>query len=152
MADQDPPKRRGRPPKYGQRQNFSFRITDEMRQRLIDTVKRSGRSLSEEIEHRVELSYLCEIILGDLEQFKARTIAVEAHQQGYGKIWGVDGPTYLEPGTHNLPKSGEFVSAAEAAAPLPALPPAIREEIRGLIKDVLEEAGLARKKSDSAAA
>jgi|SRR5262245_10426327 hypothetical protein len=57
MTDQALPKRgRGRPPKYagqGKRQNFTFRITPALRQRLIATVQVSGRSLSEEIEFRL---------------------------------------------------------------------------------------------------
>ncbi len=45
----------GRPAKFTgvKRQNFSFRLTEEMRQRLIDSATASGRSLSEEIEFRL---------------------------------------------------------------------------------------------------
>ncbi len=60
MSDQEQPKRRGRPPKYageGKRQNFSFRIRDKVRERLVDVVKETGRSLSEEIEWRIEKSF-----------------------------------------------------------------------------------------------
>jgi hypothetical protein len=60
MTDQEPPKRKGRPPKYageGKRQNFSFRIRDKVREQLIAAVQETGRSLSEEIEHRLERSF-----------------------------------------------------------------------------------------------
>jgi predicted DNA-binding protein len=60
MTDQEQPKRRGRPPKYageGKRQNFSFRIRDKVRDRLIEAVADTGRTLSEEIEHRIEQSF-----------------------------------------------------------------------------------------------
>src|SRR5262245_44608494 len=48
--DQPPKRGRGRPRVYGKRQNFNFRITEEMRQRLIESALENGRSLSEEIE------------------------------------------------------------------------------------------------------
>ena len=51
IADQKP--RRGRPRVYGKRQNFSFRITNETKQRVIESAMQNGRSLSEEIEFRV---------------------------------------------------------------------------------------------------
>src|SRR4051812_7138361 len=61
VSDQDKqPKRRGRPPKYageGKRQNFSFRIRSSVRNQLIGAVAESGRSLSEEIEYRLEQSF-----------------------------------------------------------------------------------------------
>ena len=50
-ADQKP--KRGRPRVYGKRQNFSFRITAETKHRVIDSALRNGRSLSEEIEFRI---------------------------------------------------------------------------------------------------
>ena len=48
-------RKRGRPAKFAgvKRQNFSFRITEEMRQRVIEAATESGRSLSEEIEFRL---------------------------------------------------------------------------------------------------
>jgi hypothetical protein len=52
-----PPPRRAPRPVYGKRPIFRFRITAATRQRLIESVKLSGRSLSEEIEHRIEQSF-----------------------------------------------------------------------------------------------
>jgi hypothetical protein len=83
MSGQDqPPKRpRGRPPKYageGKRQNFSFRITEKVRQRLIEAVKQSGRSLSEEIEYRIGLSFSFEEARGDFDKMRAETAAMRS--------------------------------------------------------------------------
>jgi len=88
MTDQDqPPKRpRGRPPKYagqGKRQNFSFRITEKMRERLIESVKQSGRSLSEEIEFRLNRDLNWEETKGDINKMLAEAAAIRsaAHVQ-----------------------------------------------------------------------
>ncbi|GEP06774.1 hypothetical protein [Methylobacterium oxalidis] len=54
-----PKKRMGRPPKApekGRRQNYTFRMSDADRDRIIDAAARSGRSMSEEIERRIERS------------------------------------------------------------------------------------------------
>jgi hypothetical protein len=49
---------RGAPPRYAdRRQTFTFRITDQMRDSLKQAVKISGRSLSSEIEYRLERSF-----------------------------------------------------------------------------------------------
>src|SRR5215472_8749222 len=88
MTDQDqPPKRlRGRPPKYageGKRQNFSFRITPDMRERLIAAVKQSGRSLSEEVEFRLNRDLNWEQTKGDIHKMFAEAAAIRsaAHVQ-----------------------------------------------------------------------
>jgi hypothetical protein len=83
MTDQDqPPKRpRGRPPKYagqGKRQNFSFRITEKMRERLIQSVKESGRSLSEEIEFRLDRDLNWEDTKGDINKMLAEATAIRS--------------------------------------------------------------------------
>ena len=83
MTDQDhPPKRpRGRPPKYagqGKRQNFSFRITEKMRERLIESVKQSGRSLSEEIEFRLNRDFSWEDTKGDIHRMLAEASAIRS--------------------------------------------------------------------------
>src|SRR5262245_18358 len=83
MTDQDqPPKRlRGRPPKYagqGKRQNFSFRITPKQRERLIEAVKQSGRSLSEEIEFRVDRDLNWEETKGEINKMLAEAAAIRS--------------------------------------------------------------------------
>jgi hypothetical protein len=53
------PKKRGpgRPRRYAPgRQNLAFRVTPELREKLIKAVQLSGRSLSEEVEFRLERS------------------------------------------------------------------------------------------------
>lgn len=53
------PKRRGRPPLppgKGKRASFTTRITPRLKETLEGSAKANGRSLSEEIEHRLELS------------------------------------------------------------------------------------------------
>jgi hypothetical protein len=56
-----PPKRRvGRPPKdpeKGRRQNYTFRLSDQTRDQLVEIATENGRSLSEEIEWRIEESF-----------------------------------------------------------------------------------------------
>src|SRR5215472_17365539 len=88
MSGQDqPPKRpRGRPPKYagqGKRQNFSFRITPAVRERLIAAVRESGRSLSEEIEFRLSRDLNWEETKGDINKMFAEAAAIRsaAHVQ-----------------------------------------------------------------------
>ena len=52
------PKRMGRPPKSpekGRRQNYTFRMSDADRDRIVKAAGGSGRSLSEEIEQRLVL-------------------------------------------------------------------------------------------------
>lgn len=58
--EQKPRKRMGRPPKApekGRRQNYTFRMSDETRDRVIAAAAASGRSMSEELEWRVEESF-----------------------------------------------------------------------------------------------
>jgi len=87
MTDPEQPRRkRGRPPKYageGKRQNFSFRITPDMRERLIAAVKQSGRSLSEEVEFRLNRDLNWEQTKGVIHQMFAEATAIRsaAHVQ-----------------------------------------------------------------------
>jgi hypothetical protein len=77
MTDQDQPKpKRGRPPKYaGPRQNFNFRITPQTRERVIAAAKESGRSLSEEIEFRVNRDLSWEQSIADIKRLHAEAAA-----------------------------------------------------------------------------
>jgi hypothetical protein len=50
----------GRPPKApekGKRQNYTFRMSDADRDKLVEAAEANGRSMSEEIERRVEESF-----------------------------------------------------------------------------------------------
>lgn len=58
--EEKPRKRMGRPPKApekGRRQNYTFRLSDQTRDQLVNGAAESGRSLSEEIEWRIEESF-----------------------------------------------------------------------------------------------
>jgi len=73
MTDDEPKRGRGRPKVYGKRQNFAFRITDETKQRLVDSAARNGRSLSEEIEFCINHSLNWQATKQDIEEIKRRT-------------------------------------------------------------------------------
>src|SRR4051812_2127946 len=77
MIDDLSKRGRGRPKVYGKRQNFSFRVTEETRQRLIESATRAGRSLSEEIEFRLGRDFGWEATQNDIEEIKRRAVAWE---------------------------------------------------------------------------
>jgi phage protein D len=54
------PKKRGRPPKRpgaGSRRNYAFRMTDATRDQVVAAADKNGRSMSEELEARIEASF-----------------------------------------------------------------------------------------------
>jgi hypothetical protein len=57
-------RRPGRPSK-GKRGTFTFRVTGFLRGHLEAAADASGRSVSEEIEHRLEQTYLLDRVMGD---------------------------------------------------------------------------------------
>ena len=69
---------RGRPPKYGKRRNFNFRLSEKARQALIKSAERAERSLSEELEFRVNRDLSWESAKGDIEEMRARAAAWES--------------------------------------------------------------------------
>jgi hypothetical protein len=79
MARNEQPKRpRGRPPKFAgvKRQNFNFRIIPATRQQVLDSAAASGRSLSEEIEHRIGQSFEYDTARADIDKARAETLAL----------------------------------------------------------------------------
>lgn len=71
-AEGKPRKRMGRPPKApekGRRQNYTFRMSDSTRDQVISAAEQSGRSISEEIERRVEESLLQRNIIDHLSAY-----------------------------------------------------------------------------------
>jgi hypothetical protein len=59
-VEEKPRKRVGRPPKApekGRRQNYTFRLSDQTRDQVIEAASQSGRSMSEELEWRIEESF-----------------------------------------------------------------------------------------------
>lgn len=73
-----PKKKRGRPPKFGKRRNFNFRLSEEARRSLVQSADKEGRSLSEELEFRVNRDLRWEAAEGDIDQMKARAAAWES--------------------------------------------------------------------------
>lgn len=72
MTEGDAPKRPpGRPRKYpaeGKRPNLTFRLSEDTRRRLLEASLQSGRSLSEEIELRVDKSFDTPELVGSVVQ------------------------------------------------------------------------------------
>jgi hypothetical protein len=62
-AGETPRRGRGRPPKdpgKGTRRNYAFRMSDQTRDMVVAAADKSGRSMSEELERRVEQSFQAE--------------------------------------------------------------------------------------------
>jgi hypothetical protein len=148
-----PPKRRPggqfKDPAQRKRRHFTFRLRDQLSTSLEQEAAKNTRSVSEEIEHRLERSFLIDTIIGDIEAFRRRSMAAAVQQTGAGKIWDPAGPRYFAPGTHNIPQSG-FIAEEAAPTPAPILPPAVQEAIRTAVKDALAEL-LPRRKPGEAA-
>jgi hypothetical protein len=68
MTDTRQPKR-GRPRTPAKRA-FNFRIRDDLRQRLIESADKAGRSLTEEAEFRLNRDFAWEASKGDIDQMK----------------------------------------------------------------------------------
>ena len=75
--------KRGRPVKEcpdGERVSLGLKVTAHVKRRLRASALISGRSLSQEAEHRIELSYVYEAFLGNIDVkflgFKFKDIAV----------------------------------------------------------------------------
>ena len=75
MAKQQKPKRRGRPPKFGPRRNFNFRLSEKLHERLIDSAEKGGRSLSEELEMRITRDFSWEDSKADIDRMSAEMAA-----------------------------------------------------------------------------
>ncbi|MET3694583.1 Arc family DNA-binding protein [Methylobacterium goesingense] len=102
MASSEGRKRGGqpKPPEERKRNNLTFRARDELREQIRISAEASGRSVSEEIEHRLELSLArAEQIQADLGEdiFRiARAMASSlTHIQDWkDKTWIDDDETY----------------------------------------------------------
>jgi hypothetical protein len=177
MTQEPAPKRsRGGQPKPAierKRNNVTIRVRDQLKADLQAAAVLAHRSLSEEIEFRLQQWSEYQRILGELETFKARmaemrhqtearmveaqrqTEVAERYRAGWGKRYNPNVPGGIEwfaPGMHNIPQSG-FISEEEAAAPFQpqsTLPPVVREavhvEVQTAVREILEEAGLLPKK------
>jgi hypothetical protein len=75
------PKRRGGQPKSAaqrKRNNLTFRTRDELRQRLETAAAVSGRSISEEIEYRLNRDFNWEATKGDVDKVRAEAAAIRS--------------------------------------------------------------------------
>jgi hypothetical protein len=159
-----PRRRRGGQPKPAterKRNNMTFRVRDQLRADLEQAAAAANRSVSEQIVFLLGQAFQWQKVLGDLEAFKVRmaemqrqTEAAERQRAGWGKMYDPTVPggfRWLEPGTHNIPQSGFF--DPNAPPPAPTLPPvlagAVRAEVQAAVKELLEEAGLLRKKKSA---
>jgi hypothetical protein len=158
--DSAPKRRRGGQPKPAverKRNNVTIRVRDQNKADLQAAAAVAHRSLSEEIEFRLQQWSEYHRILGELETFKARMVEMqrqtetaERYRAGWGKM--IDPNTgdvrWFAPGMHNVPQSG-FIDP-NAAPPSPTLPPVLREavhvEVQAAVRDLLAEAGLLPKK------
>lgn len=81
MSADDQPVRLGRktllPPEQRKRETFTFRVRSELRNKMEEAASLNGRSLSEEIEFRLEMSFMFENIASKkfLDEM-AQTIAI----------------------------------------------------------------------------
>ena len=97
------PKSRG-PYEY-QRQTLTTRVTDGMRTKIDDAAARNDRSLSQEVEFRLEQSFRDELFMeaayGDRhlrEVFRTVALGVEALERQTGKKWADDRETFDQVG------------------------------------------------------
>jgi hypothetical protein len=78
--------RRGRPPKAGvpKRGSFNTRIRDSVKARLEDAAREAGRSLSEEIETRLERSFdidrMAEILVAQNSQLLDVLVSISMYR------------------------------------------------------------------------
>jgi hypothetical protein len=104
VAEEQQPKRKGRPPKPGDRTRggLTVRLRDDVRDKLEEAVTYSGRSLSEEIEFRLETSLNEHSVLaeqwGDDVVRLADTLARVIYHLEYlsGRSWLNDDETYAD--------------------------------------------------------
>jgi hypothetical protein len=110
----------GRPAKTARRRpNLTIRITEKMYGDLQAAAEVSGRSLSEEVEQRLERAAAWERVFESVEKFKAAFKAdtkqleygdTEAAlvRRGYGKVIDPQygGHIWIPPERHQLPRSG----------------------------------------------
>jgi hypothetical protein len=96
-----PKKRRPGRPSLGKRGNFTFRVRENIRERLIASAESSNVSVSEEIERRIEQSFSHASVIAEMfggEQ-TARlmftfAVAIQEAERVTGKNWWADEGTF----------------------------------------------------------
>ena len=134
-------KTRGRPPKApekGKRQNYTFRLHDETRERLVEAAAAANRTLSEEIERRVERSFEWERAYGEIESMLAQardvtegSLDARHFQAGHVKVQTSAGKIWAERG------------ALDALAA-----PSIERFVKQAVAEAFQEVGLAPAKAE----
>jgi hypothetical protein len=124
-------KRIGRPmkaPVSGKRVSLGLKVTADIKRRLDAAARASGRTQSQEAEHRIELSYRYERALGDHEQAKKMLTEMEQDNAenvlsrlGWRTVlaFGLGGNVWLPPGR----LIGEQSGWADPNKPSPPLTP-----------------------------
>ena len=69
---------------------MSFRLTPELRAKLEATASKAGRSLSSEVEHRLERSFLLEALI--LDRFKDIERRLDRIESGSGRAQRLELP------------------------------------------------------------
>jgi hypothetical protein len=158
-------KRIGRPtkaPARGKRVSLGLKVTADIKRRL-DSARASGRTQSQEAEHRIELSYQYERVLGELEQAKKKLAEMtqenteaKLRQLGWGTVTDIryGGRVWLPPERHRFPQSGWIDPNDKTPVPSPEIVPdpqfvdavvalirAIPEPIVRVIKTALNKEG-----------
>lgn len=99
MTEEAPPKKRmGRPPKApekGRRQNYTFRMSDADRDKVVAAADAAGRSVSEEIERRIEDSFSGALAADQRTKILIENIfqLINMIELGSGKKWWEDETT-----------------------------------------------------------
>ena len=99
-------KKRGRPskaPKKGERNSLGFRVTADLKKKLMQSAEASGRSVSQDAEFRLEQSFSVENVLAQMIGSPAVLAlcviagqAIRLVEKETGKIWTEDEETNQE--------------------------------------------------------
>jgi len=112
-------KRIGRPlkaPQRGKKVALGLKVTADIKRRLDSAARASGRTQSQEAEHRIELSYQYERALGEVEQAKKRLMEslaeitqgntkAELRRLGWTVSHDIRGEIFRPPGRGRGPQS-----------------------------------------------
>jgi hypothetical protein len=128
-------KKVGRPAKYQEpRVSIAARLQSNVYDRIKEEAERKGRSISEQIEHRLTLSFQWEDSEGAARKFLEETMAVQKsgfkaalRHAGYIPIHDINGTFWAEPGM----EVGKFTGVIN---------PAIEEVIERVVMRALKKA------------
>ena len=94
-------KRKPGRPSLGKRGNFTFRVRDQIREKLIEAAASSDVSVSEEIERRIEQSFSAAGVVAEMfggvataQLMSTMAFAVRSVEMQTGKNWNCDAVTH----------------------------------------------------------